>query len=339
MADEQNNDNGSEANPDLNSPTFIDSIIREFSLDNTDAKAPVADQSQSIEAQNVPQVNPQSASQTTQEPRPGTKSEETLGIASQLAVLVDREAKLRAKEQELEGLRPKLEAELRSNAVKEIVTALTRDPYMFASTHGLDSKVVEQLAMDFYAMALGDAAPEELKRRTSRNETERLRAEFDRKVADLQAQQEQARLHAYALQVRSGYDGYVSAVNDSQFPYLANEVSEDRAAVLDAFMQVADMHYSKHGVAPSAAEVAAQLEANLAHTAEKFNRVLQKSRGTVTHNAPAPVTQHRAPPVTTISDQLAGRSQRELHPSDPFADAEARVQEVLALLGDAPPRR
>ncbi len=332
--------------PNINSPAYIDSIIKDFSLESAFGATKATQQS----SESVPQDQPpsqapaqnQTNTQGTAE-QPGTSKEEVSSantlVASQIAILAEREARLRAQEQEIANLRPQLETELRSQAAKDIVGALVRDPYGFASTHGLDGKAVEQLAMDFYAMALGEAAPEELKRRTSRNETERLRTEFDQKVANLQRQQEQARLQAYALQVKAGYDGYVSAVDSSRFPYLANEVSDDRNAVVDAFMQVADMHYSRTGVAPDAATVAAQLEANLAATAAKFNRVLQKSSGTVNHQQSAPVTQTRQPPISTISDQLAGSTPREMHPADPYADAESRVQEVLAMLGETPARR
>lgn len=305
-------ENSNEVAPETTSEPDLDTIANEFfgeesTSEETEAETQGSEEQTGAEATNSEEAEVPDT--TSIEPPEPLESEA-------LALLADREEKLRQAKKQFEAEQEQTRQQVQDQIKQEFARMLANDPAGFLEQMGLTDRAGD-LAMHLYAVELGDDAPPELLEKTAKSGELRELRETKARLEQLEQAQQQMLAQFEARQILGEYQAYVENVSPDEYPYLSKE---DPSELIQRLADFGDAIYEQRGRYPSAAEVAKIAEAQVAKVVNKY---LPQSTA---ETKPLEQAANKTQPVT-ISDDLSDKSRNEPSYEE---DEEAHIQNVIS---------
>ncbi len=308
------NDDQTNEQPEL--PFDAESVISEILEEQAAPEAP--EQPQEPEPENADQAEgAQSDAPAAEEPEPAEQPAELLS-----PVLAERSKQERARREFEASFEQKL-ADARAEAQAEVIKALKANPSSFIEQHKIDN--ADDLALHFYAAALGDEAPEELKQQLGKTEADRRVATLEAKLEAFEAKMISQREIERSQAVLDQYSAVIADV-PSDLKYFGVEASANSEEMLTAMAKVADQLHQETGAYPGALEVAKILDSAIADQAAKYAALTEaKPSEPDSTSTVQPVKE-----TETLTNELSGRAaEREQTSEDDNFEAALKMLESM----------
>ena len=243
-------------------------------------------------------------------------------------VIAERAAREEAKRNSELAQKQQLEQAVekaRTEALEEFLKPARIDPVAWAEQLEARGQDVGQLAMALYRVALKDAAPPELIKRTQKG-PEALMSEMDRRFAEQERKfaerERQFELKQIAL-------SYQQAITDVEDPLIKAAASKNRGALEQNLYNIADaMAAANEGKYPTKSELFAEYKRQVQEVMDLHG--ISSSQAVKEVAAPQSTPDKRAAPeTTTLSENLADRRSADPELDDDLDDPEVREREAV----------